>query len=65
MNKIAILSENNLHLLFMFLLFACVVLSFYFFINTLFLDKKSHFNIFTAWQFPMLLALFIDVVYTQ
>ena len=30
-----------------------------------FLGKQNHYNIFTAWQFPMLLAIFIDVVYTN
>lgn len=65
MNKFSLISENNLHLLFTGLLFVCLVLSFYFFINTLFLGKQNHYNIFTAWQFPMLLAIFIDVVYTN
>ena len=65
MNKFAMLSENNLHLLFMCLLFGCIILSFYFFVNTIVLGKQSHFHIFTAWQFPMLLAIFIDMVYTQ
>lgn len=39
-----------------------MLLSFYIFINTICWDCKTHKTIFTTWQFPMLLALFLDSI---
>ena len=41
-------------------LFITLLLSFYIFINTIFLSKK-HVGLFNTWQFPMLLAMYLDV----
>jgi hypothetical protein len=49
--------------LFVFSLFTALLLSFYFFIDTLIFKNKEHSLIFSTWQFPMLLALFVDTVY--
>ena len=49
--------------LFMICLFIVLVISFYFFIDVLVLKNRDNSNIFGTWQFPMLLALFIDSYY--
>ena len=40
-----------------------LLLSFYFFIDTLVFKNKEHSTVFSNWQFPMLLALFVDTIY--
>jgi hypothetical protein len=54
---------NNIQVLFVVLLCACLVISFYIMVVTLFSKNKTHNHIFSAWQFPMLLAIFIDTIY--
>ncbi len=49
--------------LFVVCLFVALLLSFYFFIDILVLKKKDHSKIFSTWQFPMLLAIFVDTIY--
>lgn len=49
--------------LFVFCLLLALLLSFYFFIDTLVFKNKEHSPIFSTWQFPMLLALFVDTIY--
>ena len=49
--------------LFMICLFIVLVISFYFFIDVLVLKNRDNSKIFGTWQFPMLLALFIDSYY--
>jgi len=54
---------NNLERIFIFVLLIALLFSFYFFINQLILKDKTHSKVFTTWQFPMLLAIFIDAIY--
>ena len=46
---------------FKLLLFLIVLLSFYIFIMTLFVKSTQYKSVFSTWQFPMLLAIFLDV----
>lgn len=62
-SKITSVFNHNLHLLFVFLMVVTTLLSFYFFINITVLNEYKHRSIFTSWQFPMLLAILVDVFY--
>jgi hypothetical protein len=53
----------NFALLFKFSLLITLILSFYIFIKAIFFEDSDKKQIFNAWQFPMLLALYIDAVY--
>jgi len=46
---------------FKLLLFLIVLLSFYIFIVTVFMKSTQYKAVFSTWQFPMLLAIFLDV----
>jgi len=46
---------------FKILLFLIVILSFYIFIVTVFMKSTQYKGVFSTWQFPMLLAIFLDV----
>jgi hypothetical protein len=46
-----------------FLLLLTLILSFYIFIRAIFYSDDEKRRIFNAWQFPMLLALYIDAIY--
>lgn len=50
-------------LVFQLSLLITLILSFYIFIRSLFYKDHSKRRLFDAWQFPMLLALFIDATY--
>ena len=50
----------TINLIFKLSLFITLLLSFYIFMNTIFFTKQ-HIGIFSTWQFPMLLAIFLDV----
>jgi len=52
-----------LNILFQICLFGALIISFYFFIDVLVFKNKKYSNIFSTWQFPMLLAIFIDTFY--
>ena len=54
---------NNIQALFIVLLCVCLVISFYIMVATLFLKNNTYNRIFSVWQFPMLLAVFIDTIY--
>jgi hypothetical protein len=41
-------------------LLVSLLISFYIFINTIFFNS-SHKSLFSTWQFPMLLAIFLEV----
>ena len=58
MNNITILQN-----IFIICLFIVLLISFYFFIDTLVFKNKDSSKIFSAWQFPMLLAIYVDTVY--
>ena len=47
-------------LIFRISLLFVLLISFYIFIVTLFYNDKSYKSVFSAWQFPMLLALVVD-----
>jgi hypothetical protein len=49
--------------LFNFSLFITLILSFYIFVRSLFFYDNDKRRIFSTWQFPMLLALYIDAIY--
>jgi len=49
--------------LLIFCLFIALLVSFYFFIDVVVFKKKDHSKIFSTWQFPMLLAIFVDTIY--
>jgi hypothetical protein len=50
--------------IFIFCLFIALLLSFYFFIDILVFKNKDHSPLFSTWQFPMLLAIFVDTIYS-
>lgn len=56
------LNSINHHLgeLFKILMFIVTLLSFYIFIMTVVVKSNDFKGIFSAWQFPMILALFVD-----
>jgi hypothetical protein len=49
--------------IFTILLLLTLLFSFYIFIRALFFNDSSKRRIFSTWQFPMLLALYIDQIY--
>ena len=57
------IKNTFLQKLFVICLFIALLLSFYFFIDVLVFKKKYHSKIFSTWQFPMLLAIFVDTIY--
>lgn len=57
------LKLNSIQILFVSLLLVCLLISFYMMVITLFSKDNTHNHIFSAWQFPMLLAIFIDIIY--
>ena len=54
---------NQLHIIFQLVLLCSLLISFYFFVDTIIFKNKHHKHIFSTWQFPMLLAIYIDVIY--
>jgi len=50
--------------IFILCLFTALLLSFYFFIDILVFKNKDHSPLFSTWQFPMLLAIFVDTIYS-
>ena len=54
---------NHIQFVFVCLLLLCLLISFYIMIIALFSKDKTHNHIFSAWQFPMLLAILIDTIY--
>ena len=48
---------------FHFFLLGALLISFYFFIDILVFKNKNHTDIFSTWQFPMLLAIYLDTIY--
>ena len=44
-------------------LLGTLLLSFYFFIDITVFKNKTYTDIFSTWQFPMLLALYMDTIY--
>jgi predicted membrane channel-forming protein YqfA (hemolysin III family) len=57
------LNLNSIQFIFVFLLFICLLISFYIMVVTLFSKDNTHNRIFSVWQFPMLLAILFDTIY--
>lgn len=53
----------KLDFIFKFVLLISVLISFYIFINILVLKKQTYKPMFSTWQFPMLLAIYLEVIY--
>jgi hypothetical protein len=53
--------NNIIKKVFKLLFLIILLISFYFFIDVIFFENKKHHDIFSTWQFPMLLALYLDV----
>lgn len=53
----------NLNFIFKTLLLIVVIISFFIFINILVFKNHKYKSMFSTWQFPMLLALYLDVIY--
>ncbi len=56
-----IMSPRTVETLFKILLLATLIVSFYMFIITFMTKQPKYFKTFSSWQFPMILALLIDV----
>lgn len=56
---------NYIQFVFVCLLVVCLFISFYIMIITLFSKDKTHNHVFSAWQFPMLLAILIDTIHRK
>ena len=48
---------------FIFFLLGSTIISFYVFINALILKNKQYIEICNTWQFPMLLALTLELIF--
>ena len=57
------MKTDTFSLVFHLSLLLTLILSFYIFIRAIFFSDNDKKRLFKAWQFPMLLALYIDVVY--
>lgn len=55
------MNNKILELIFKISLFITLLLSFYMFTVSFIYKNVKFFNSFSTWQFPMLLALFLDV----
>lgn len=53
----------RLDFIFKFVLFIALLISFYVFINIIVCKDLTYKRMFSTWQFPMLLALYLDVLY--
>jgi len=58
-----ILMDFFLKYVFHLCLLGALLLSLYFFIDITVFKNKTYINIFSTWQFPMLLALYMDTIY--
>ena len=47
--------------IFKLLMFIVMLISFFIFIMTLIVKSKEYKDVFSTWQFPMLLAIFLEV----
>ena len=57
------MSKISLELLLQIAIFIALLLSFYIFFTTVVLKHQTHKHMYSTWQFPMLLALFLDLFY--
>ena len=52
---------NSLEIIFKLSLILTLFLSFYIFISVTVYKNKTYKSLYTTWQFPMILAIFLDV----
>lgn len=57
------MSKITLNLLLQIAICIALLLSFYIFLTTVVLRQDKHKHLYSTWQFPMLLALFLDLFY--
>jgi hypothetical protein len=57
------MKHSDFALLFKISLLITLILSFYIFIKAIFFEDSEKKRMFNSWQFPMLLALYIDAVF--
>lgn len=60
-NKMFPLFLSNI---FKFVLLVSLLISFYVFIDIVVFKRDTYKPLFSTWQFPMLLALYLDVIYS-
>jgi|688.fasta_scaffold738093_2 hypothetical protein len=60
---LSILMKNILKQSLKFLLLIILIISFYIFVDVIILKNKTHLDSFSTWQFPMLLALYLNLHY--
>jgi hypothetical protein len=58
-------NEYYIEVAFKLTLFTAMIISFYIFVINLYSKKNKYSHIFSTWQFPMLLAIFLDVYLYQ
>ena len=46
-------------------LFISLIISFYIFINAVVFRKREHHRVYFTWQFPMLLAIFLESLFSS
>lgn len=54
--------RNIIKPVFKIALLLVLLISFYFFIDVLVFNNKDNYSVFSTWQFPMLLAIYIDTI---
>jgi hypothetical protein len=54
---------SSLKFMFHIFLLGSLLISIYFFIETIILKNNKYSDLFSTWQFPMLLALYLDTIY--
>lgn len=54
---------STIEVIFHLCLLIALLISFYFFIDVLVFKNKHYSKIFSTWQFPMLLAIYMDTIY--
>jgi len=57
------LNNINFDNIFHYLLLISVLISFYIFIKTIIMNHDDKKHMFSTWQFPMLLAIYLDLIY--
>lgn len=58
-----IMTYTFIEIIFVLTIILALLISFYFFIDVCIFKNNTHKHIFDAWQFPMLLAIFIDIFF--
>ncbi len=56
--------KQNVQYILIISLFIALCASFYIFIQAFMYKNKNHYSIYNTWQFPMILAMFIECIFT-